>query len=126
MASDPPADRPAVLVVDDDPDVRTILSVLLSHNGYDVITADDGATALELTRVRQVGLIVIDLHMPRLRGDSFCHRYREHGGSAPIFLLTASQVDSETVARYGADAYIAKPFQVGQVLEMVEQLVGPR
>ena len=43
-----------------------------------------------------------------------------------IHLLTASQVDSETVARYGADAYIAKPFKVGQVLEMVEQLVGPR
>jgi len=46
-------------------------------------------------------------------------------GDAPIFLLTASQVDSETVAHYGADAYIAKPFQVGQVLEMMEQLVGP-
>jgi DNA-binding response OmpR family regulator len=125
MASSPPRDRPVILVVDDDPDVRTILSILLSHNGYEVITADDGATALELARVRQVGLIVVDLHMPRLRGDGFCHKYRELGGDAPIFLLTAARVDSETVARYGADAYVAKPFQVGQVLEAVEQLVGP-
>ena len=124
MASRPPRDRPAILVVDDDPDVRTILSILLSHNGYEVITAGAGATALELAPVRRVGLIVIDLRMPRLRGDGFCDKYREHGGDAPIFLVTAAQVDSETVARYGADAYIAKPFQVGQVLEAVERLVG--
>ena len=91
MASRPPRDRPAILVVDDDPDVRTILSILLSHNGYEVITAGDGATALELAPVRRVGLIVIDLRMPRLRGDGFCDKYREHGGDAPIVLVTAAQ-----------------------------------
>jgi DNA-binding response OmpR family regulator len=120
------ATAPVILIIDDDPDVRTILEVLLASNGYAVITAIDGASALELARARPVGLIVIDLHLPTMRGEVFCHQYREHGGGAPIFLVTAAQVDRETVARYGADAYIAKPFHVGQVLQVVERLVGRR
>ena len=124
MADDPSPDRPVILVVDDDSGLRRILEVMLAREGYGVVQARDGEAALALARSRRLGLIVVDLAMPRMRGDAFCRAYREHGGTAPIVLLTATNVDHETIAYYGADGYIAKPFRVREVLDVVVRLAG--
>jgi two-component system OmpR family response regulator len=117
--------RPVVLVVDDDPDVRGILGMLLSNDGYEVVTAVDGADALGYAGDERIRLIVLDLQMPRLEGDVFCRAYRERGGQAPILIVTASDIGPEAVARYGADAYLAKPFDIEQALDTVRRLVHP-
>jgi CheY-like chemotaxis protein len=124
MADDLRPDRPAILIVDDDAGMRRILEAMLTREGYEVVQAVDGEAALALARSRLLGLIVIDLSMPRMGGGDFCRAYREHGGTAPIVLLTAANVDQEAAARYGADGYIAKPFRVAQVLETIERLAA--
>lgn len=119
-----PAKKPVVLVVDDDPDVRGILGMLLSREGYEVITAIDGAAALEHVRDARIKLVILDLQMPRLDGDLFRRVYRERGGPAPILLITGAEITPDDLARFGADAYIAKPFDVDVVLETVARLVA--
>ena len=113
-----------ILVVDDDPDVRGMLGILLSHAGYEVVTAVDGADGLARAGDQGIGLVLLDIHMPRLEGDAFCRAYREHGGRAPIVVITAAEVDHETVVRYGADAYIAKPFDIDVVQQTVARYLN--
>ena len=118
-------DRPSILVVDDDPDVRGMLGIVLNHAGYEVMTAVDGADALGLARDDRIGLILLDIHMPRLEGNTFCRVYREHGGKVPIVVITAAEIDSDVVARCGANAFIAKPFDIDVLLRTVaDQLRG--
>lgn len=119
-----PPERPVVLVVDDDPDIRGILGMLLSREGYEVVTAIDGAAALEHVGDERVALVVLDLQMPRLDGDQFRRVYQERGGHAPILLVTASEVGPNDLARLGVSAYIAKPFDVETMLETVDRLVN--
>jgi DNA-binding response OmpR family regulator len=114
---------PVILVVDDDPDVRGILGILLARDGYDVVPAIDGAAALELASAPNVALIVIDLQMPRLEGDGFCRAYRERGGKAPIILISATDISPAAVKRFGADGYIRKPFEVDQLIETIDGLL---
>ena len=121
-----PPERPVVLVVDDDPDVRGILAMLLAREGYEVVTAIDGAAALEHVHDARIKLVVLDLQMPRLDGDAFRRVYRERGGHAPILLITGARVSPDELARLGADAYIGKPFDVDDVLETVARLVKRR
>jgi DNA-binding response OmpR family regulator len=117
---------PIILVVDDDPDVRGILSILLARDGYDVVPAIDGAAALELAASPRVALVVIDLQMPRLDGDAFCRAYRERGGRAPIILISATDIQPAAVKRFGADGYIRKPFEVDELIETIDGLLPDR
>ena len=118
------AEKPVVLVVDDDPDVRGILGMLLTREGYEVVTAIDGAAALEHVRDERIALVVLDLQMPRLDGSQFRRVYSERGGHAPILLVTGAAVGANDLERLGASAYIAKPFDVDTVLETVNRLVA--
>ena len=117
-------EKPVVLVVDDDPDVRGILAILLSRDGYEVITAIDGAAALEHVRDERIALILLDLQMPRLDGNQFRRVYNEHGGHAPILLVTAAEVGPDDLERLGVSAHIAKPFDIEDVLETVDRLIN--
>jgi CheY-like chemotaxis protein len=116
--------KPVVLVVDDDPDVRGILGMLLDRDGYEVVTAIDGAAALEHVTDERISLIVLDLQMPRLDGDQFRRVYQERGGHAPILLVTAAEVSQDDLTRLGVTAYIAKPFDIEHVLETVARLIA--
>ena len=118
------AEKPVVLVVDDDPDVRGILGMLLERDGYEVVTAIDGAAALEHVKDERIALVVLDLQMPRLDGDQFRRVYQERGGHAPILLVTAAEVSKHDLERLGVSAFIAKPFDVDTVMETVHRLVS--
>ena len=118
--------KPVVLVVDDDPDVRGILGMLLDRDGFEVVTAIDGAAALEHVTDERLSLIVLDLQMPRLDGDQFRRVYQERGGHAPILLVTAAAVSPSDLERLGVSAYVAKPFDIETLLETVHGLIGSR
>lgn len=100
-----------ILVVDDDPEIRTVLTVALERAGYAVITAADGQAALREARRAMPGLVVLDVGLPELDGFEVCRRLREDGGP-PILFLTArdDEIDRVVGLEIGGDDYMAKPF----------------
>jgi two-component system response regulator MprA len=112
-----------VLVVDDDPGVRASLDRALSHEGYQVIVAGDGMTALD--RVAECDVMVLDLTMPHLGGLDVCRRMREEGDDTPILVLTARHSTADRVVGLdaGADDYLVKPFALDELLARLRVLV---
>jgi DNA-binding response OmpR family regulator len=101
-----------VLVVDDDPDILTILRDHIEMDGYDVTVADTGKKALDLFRKLRVDLVVLDLGLPDLDGVMVCRTIRKTS-DAPIIMLTARDRVTDKVLglESGADDYVVKPFE---------------
>jgi DNA-binding response OmpR family regulator len=126
----PDRDKPTVLVADDDPDIQALVAFRLERAGYDVITADDGESALALAIEHQPDLAVLDVMMPRLDGYGVTRGMRSHEATArtPIILLTA-RVQEADVARgfeAGADDYLKKPFSPQELRARVQAILGRR
>ena len=122
-----PADetRPLPIIILGHPTICAVLADVLDDEGYAVVTADDRPTAHALARGGPLRLIVVDLDVSHSDGAAFCHAYREHGGTAPIVLLTTAHVGAEQARSYGADGYLVKPFDLDVVIATVARLVGP-
>jgi two-component system response regulator MprA len=112
---------PTILIAEDDRRVRESLDRALSLEGYDVITAPDGARALELHRERGFDLLLLDISMPNADGLSVCRRIREGGDDTPVIMLTARHEVGDRVAGLdaGADDYLVKPFALEELLARV-------
>ena len=111
-----------VLVVDDDPTIRYILTETLLDEGFDVVTAPDGQVALERVQEHPPDLILLDYQMPQLDGPRFVEVYRQlPGPHAPIVLLTAATSAQQRATEVGADAYLGKPFELDTLMHLVEQ-----
>jgi DNA-binding response OmpR family regulator len=100
-----------ILVVDDEPKVAQIARDYLEKNGFRVLTARDGVTALAMARRERPDLIILDLMLPGMDGREVCRAIRRESDT-PIIMLTALAEESDQVAglELGADDYIAKPF----------------
>ena len=111
-------DRPLVLLVEDDDDLRTTTRLVLEARGFDVVTAADGEAGWASYRARAVDLAVVDVVLPRLDGLRLTERIRADGGDVPVLLLTARDLPRDQVVGFeaGADDYVVKPFD-GDVLE---------
>ncbi len=109
-----------VLAVDDEPRYVRVIKINLEASGYEVITADNGKTAIDLTINENPDLILLDLMMPGLDGYEVCRRIREFS-DIPIIMLTALSETSNKVKGldYGADDYITKPFSARELLARV-------
>jgi signal transduction histidine kinase/response regulator RpfG family c-di-GMP phosphodiesterase len=117
-----------ILVVDDNPDLRSYVSSVLQRQGYQVHTAEQGAQGLEVAAAHSPDLIITDLMMPGVSGLEMIARIRtdEALQGTPIILLTA-KVDDETRlegAEQGADAYLSKPFNDRELLAEVRNLLA--
>lgn len=106
-----------LLLVEDDPTLLDTLTFNLSREGYEVIRAADGVTALDLARQHNPDLVVLDVMLPGLDGLTVCRTLRRET-EVPIVLLTArsSEVDRIVGLDTGADDYIVKPFSLGELL----------
>ena len=122
--------RPLVLVADDDPDILALVRFRLERDGYEVLSAPDGETALDLALARTPDLAVLDVMMPRLDGYELTRRLREHGPTTgiPIILLTArvQEPDLERGFEAGADEYVTKPFSPQALGERIQAALGVR
>lgn len=117
--------RPRVLLVDDDESIRDFVRMALSDVGYDVATAEDGRAALELLARWQPSLILLDMRMPRMDGWQFSRAYRDTPRPhAPIVVLTAARDAAESAAEIRADAHLAKPFQLAELIQLVRRFSG--
>jgi two-component system, OmpR family, alkaline phosphatase synthesis response regulator PhoP len=120
---------PLILVADDDPDILALARFSLADCGYEVVTAVNGEDALELALARRPDVAVLDVHMPGLTGPEVASRIRqvESISDTAVILFSAAALDSD-VSRYheaGADQFLRKPFQLRQLVETVESVLGP-
>ncbi len=113
-----------ILVVEDDPNLLATLKYNLVKEGYDVITAVDGAGALETARREKPGLIVLDVMLPKLSGFEVCRILRKET-DVPILMLTAKteEVDKVVGLEIGADDYMTKPFSMRELLARLRAML---
>lgn len=110
-----------VLVVEDEPTLLETLEYNLARQGYDVQTAADGQTALEMARQEPPSLIILDVMLPGLDGFEVCRILRQEM-SVPILMLTArdEEIDKVVGLEIGADDYMTKPFSMRELLARVK------
>jgi DNA-binding response OmpR family regulator len=117
-----------LLIVDDEPYIREALQDRLQAEGYDVITAHDGQTAfallaLEAQRSPITGLI-LDMEMPGVHGVEVLRRLRSQSSDVPILMISASHDRQmfDQAMRSGANAYLAKPFDRKELIQVCDRL----
>ena len=116
-----------VLVVDDSATIRAVLGKMLGQDGYEVLKAADGESALELARSERPDLVFLDIVLPGLAGFAVLRKLRHDPLTAhiPIVMISGNVQATEQfyVQRYGADDFMKKPFGRGEVFERIQQLV---
>lgn len=119
--------RPTVLVVDDEPQMVIIVEFALQTQGFDVLTASDGATALQLLRSHRVDLAILDVMMPTMSGLTLCQLIRARS-ETPVLLLSALGQQQDVIAglEHGADDYVVKPFHPREVALRAQALIRRR
>jgi CheY-like chemotaxis protein len=119
-----------VLVVDDSPSVRRVVSNMLKSNGWDVQVARDGVEALEVIARERPAAVLLDIEMPRMDGYELMAtiRSQEQYRGLPLVVLTsrAASKHHQRAMQLGADAYIVKPYQPEELLSTVSNLVAAR
>ena len=114
--------RGPILVVDDEPDIRSFVAETLESVGYPVATAGNGAEAMCFIDRERPRLILLDMHMPFVEGRDFAAFARTRGCDAPILVMTASLRVQQAADSVDADAYIAKPFEIDELISTVDRL----
>lgn len=114
-------DSKTILIVDDEPPIREVLLYNLKKEGYNVIEAGDGITAVNMATEQRPDLILLDIMLPKLDGLSVCKRIK-NTYNVPILMLTAkdSEIDKILGLELGADDYITKPFSVRELVARVK------
>jgi CheY-like chemotaxis protein len=110
------------LVVDDDPAIREVVSEALEDEGYEVVTAGDGAEALAAAQQHQPEVILLDMRMPVVDGWEFARRYQQTPGPhASIVVMTAAQDAPKWCRQVNGDGCLPKPFEIDALLATVER-----
>jgi PAS domain S-box-containing protein len=127
LALKPQAEPSRILVVDDKPENRTVMTSLLGSVGFETREACDGAEAVRLYGEWQPHIVLMDMHMPVMDGFEAIRRIRalENGKGAVIFAISASAFDDmrHDVMAAGVQDFIAKPFRMNEVLEKIRQFL---
>lgn len=114
-----------ILIAEDDDGLRRGLVDNLSYEGYQVLAAEDGESALQLAVDKEPNLIVLDVMMPKVNGFEVCRSIRDKGLTMPVLLLTARCEEQDVVLglNLGADDYVTKPFRTRELLARVKALL---
>lgn len=117
--------NPSILVVDDDPKIRELVSDLLGMQGYDVYTATNGVEALEFLERRTPRLVVLDIRMPVLDGWGFARALQEQRTALPMLVLSGAVDARRCASEIGAAGFVSKPFDVDDLVHAVERFSLP-
>lgn len=117
-----------IMVVDDNPDIITIVRTILEGRGFNVLSASSGAECLEAVKSQKPDLIVLDIMMPEMDGLEVLTRLKSTSefNNIPVVLLTAKVQYEDVLGGYklGADYYITKPFTSTQLINGINLLLG--
>ncbi len=121
----PPTTEARLLVVDDEPNIRELLSTSLRFAGFEVHTAADGAEALRQAETTRPDLVVLDVMLPDLDGFAVTRRLRERGREVPVLFLTAKDDVADRVngLTVGGDDYVTKPFSLEEVVARIRAVL---
>ncbi|OGN89137.1 MAG: hypothetical protein A2158_00235 [Chloroflexi bacterium RBG_13_46_14] len=115
--------RKRVLVVDDEPRICDLLRIKLGLSGYEVVTTMSGAEAIELTATQNPDIILLDVVMPGVSGMDVLDKVRTFS-EVPIIIFTGRPEIVQLAKRFGADDYIAKPFNPDLLVEKIKLVLG--
>jgi two-component system alkaline phosphatase synthesis response regulator PhoP len=117
--------RRKILLVEDDRTLRQALTFNLAREGYEVVTAADGQTALGMARAQRLDLVLLDVMLPGMSGIEVLRTLRREGISTPVIILSAKgeEIDRVVGLKVGADDYVAKPFSRPELLARIEAVL---
>jgi two-component system, chemotaxis family, chemotaxis protein CheY len=117
-------DEAPILVIDDDAAILDTVSEILAFEGYPILTATNGAEGLRCVEQAQPALILLDMRMPIMDGWEFARILKDRGITLPIVVMTAAQDARQWAQEIGATAFLAKPFELLDLVNIVERLRG--
>jgi two-component system alkaline phosphatase synthesis response regulator PhoP len=114
-----------ILIIEDESNIRELISYNLTNNNYKVIEAEDGLQGLEMSIREKPDLILLDLMLPGKNGLDICKELRDRGSKVPIIILTAKKEDIDKVMglEFGADDYMTKPFSVHELMARIKAVL---
>ncbi len=114
-----------ILVIEDEPTLRQLITDNLTFEGFSVAAVGDGNLALEELRRRPANLIVLDLMLPRLDGFQVLHLLRQSGDTVPVLMLTARGSEDDRIRglHLGADDYLVKPFSILELIARIHAIL---
>lgn len=117
-----------ILIVDDEPNIVISLEFLMKREGFDVVVATDGDSALQAMAEKTPDVVLLDIMLPKKDGFEVCQKIRANPewNAVKVVMLTAKGRDTEVAKglALGADAYTTKPFSSKELVQQVKQLVG--
>lgn len=115
----------SVLVIDDDPHIRELVSALLDRAGFHSVSAGDGRHALQVLAETQIDVCIVDAMMPHMDGVEFCRVARRYYSDLPLLMLTAKGQLGDKAQGFdaGADDYVVKPFEGAELIMRVKALL---
>jgi two-component system, OmpR family, response regulator len=114
-----------LLIVDDEDNLRSMLSAALRHHGFTITEAADGRAALEAVSRAQPDLVILDVMLPHLDGFEVCRRLRNDGNHTPVLFLTARDGTEDKVRglTLGGDDYLQKPFSLDELVARTQAVL---
>jgi DNA-binding response OmpR family regulator len=122
------AELGTILVVEDDPRMQRVLQRMFSVEQYEVVSAGDGQTALDLFRSRKPLAVVLDLILPQISGRELCQKFKAMSPETPVIVVSAISevVDKVLLLELGADDYVTKPFSPRELMARVQAAIRRR
>lgn len=113
-----------VLIADDEPELLELLRFSISSAGFDVTTVNNGASALKLAQTEKFDLVILDVMMPRMDGYHVASTISQDPSAPPILLLTSRDFsqDEPAIKGSGATAFLSKPFEIPELIEVAKKL----
>ncbi len=126
VRAQPPVGRARILVVDDEPSIRELLSKTLALAEYDIDLASDGRTAVDRLKIIPYDLLITDLRMPNMDGLAVIREARRLKPDVPVIIVTGYSTEASAIeaVNLGVSGYLTKPFRVPRVLAVVAKALG--
>jgi len=117
------ANEALILVLDDDPDICSMLKMVLNYHGYGAVDADGEEKAKQVLSKEKVDLIIMDMLLSGADGTEICRRLKQHKqtSSIPILMFSAHPTAQKVCLEAGADDFISKPFEMNDMLSRISQ-----
>lgn len=114
-----------ILIVDDEPDIITLISRYAEREGYEVVTAEDGSQAIDICRKEDFDLIVMDIMMPDTDGFTACKKIKEFK-DIPVIMLSARGTEFDKLFGFevGVDDYVTKPFSPRELMARIKAVIN--